>query len=184
MKTPVFITGNQHKADFLAKWLKIPIAHQKLELDELQSFDLHEIVEHKARQAYRAMQRPVLVEDVGLTFHFLGKLPGPFIKWFLQELSYQQLCDLLPPGANRSATSAISYCWFDGKDTRFFDGKLSGSIVLSPRGTNGFGFDPIFMPAGSTKTHAEMTDKEQGKYSLRTTTVFPELRDFFALLDK
>ncbi|MEJ0072930.1 MAG: hypothetical protein WDN27_02475 [Candidatus Saccharibacteria bacterium] len=55
-----FITGNQHKADFLAKWLGMELTHQKLELDELQSLDLHEIVEHKVRQAYDALQAPRL----------------------------------------------------------------------------------------------------------------------------
>ncbi len=47
-----FITGNQHKADYLAKYLGIEIAHRKIDLDELQSLDLHEIVTHKVKQAY------------------------------------------------------------------------------------------------------------------------------------
>jgi len=78
-----FITGNQHKADYLAKWLGMPINHQKVDLTEIQSLDLHEVVEHKVREAYRIIQKSVLVEDVSLTFHALGRLPGTLVKWFL-----------------------------------------------------------------------------------------------------
>lgn len=183
MQLPIFITGNRHKADFLAKWLGVELSHQKLELDELQSLDLHEIVEHKARQAYAIMQKPVLVEDVGFTFHALGKLPGPFIKWFLQEMSLQQICNLLSEYEDKSATSMVCFCWFDGNTVKFFDGALHGVVPGSPRGDGGFGFDPIFIPNGSNHTHAEMTDDELEVFGLRTTTVFPELREFFRTLD-
>jgi hypothetical protein len=54
-----FITGNQSKADYLAKYLGIPVKHVKLDLEELQSMDLHKIVEHKVRQAYEHIKSPV-----------------------------------------------------------------------------------------------------------------------------
>lgn len=99
MKDLIFITGNQHKANILAKHLGVAVAHQKLDLDELQSLVLHVVAEHKARQAYDISGKPALVEDVSLTFHALGRLPGPFIKWFIEELSAQQVCDLIELGA-------------------------------------------------------------------------------------
>ena len=61
MSKVIFITGNQGKADFLAKHVDYPIAHQKLDLDEIQSLDLPEIAKHKAEQAYKVVQAPVLV---------------------------------------------------------------------------------------------------------------------------
>jgi inosine/xanthosine triphosphate pyrophosphatase family protein len=66
-----FITGNPKKAEYLAKYLGFPIDHEKIELDEIQSIDLREIVEHKVRQAYEISQKPVLVEDVSLEFEAL-----------------------------------------------------------------------------------------------------------------
>ena len=51
MTATTFITGNQNKADYLARLLGMEIVHQKVDLDELQSTSLHEIVEHKVRQA-------------------------------------------------------------------------------------------------------------------------------------
>mgnify|MGYP003619857813 CR=1 FL=1 len=50
-RLPLFITGNQDKADYLARILGIELQHQKLDLDEIQSTSLEEIVEHKVRQA-------------------------------------------------------------------------------------------------------------------------------------
>ena len=61
MKDLTFITGNQNKADFLAKHLGVPVAHHKLDLDEIQSLDPRVVVEHKVRQAYEVLNKPVLV---------------------------------------------------------------------------------------------------------------------------
>ncbi len=66
MKSVTFITGNQNKADYLAKYLGVPVEHHKLDLDELQSLELSVIVEHKVKQAYELVKRPVLVEH-GIT---------------------------------------------------------------------------------------------------------------------
>lgn len=75
MKPVTFITGNPHKAEKLREYLNFPLMHQKIDLDEIQSLDLYEIVEHKVRQAYNIIQSPVLVEDVSLEFSALGRLP-------------------------------------------------------------------------------------------------------------
>ncbi len=61
-----FITGNQNKADYLSKFLDISLAHCKIDLDEIQSLSLSEIVEHKVKQAYSIIKKPVLVEDTSL----------------------------------------------------------------------------------------------------------------------
>jgi inosine triphosphate pyrophosphatase len=52
MQTITFITGNQKKADNLSRLIGMSVEHIKLDLDEIQSLDLREVVEHKARQAY------------------------------------------------------------------------------------------------------------------------------------
>jgi Ham1 family protein len=74
MKTITFITGNQHKADALARVLGLPLAHRAVDLMEIQSTSLEEVVEHKVRQAYMVAKCPVLVEDVALEFTALGGL--------------------------------------------------------------------------------------------------------------
>jgi len=166
LKEPiVFVTGNMHKVKVTQRYIHVPMTHKKLDLMEIQSLDAKEVIEHKVKEAYRLLGEPVMVEDTSLTFHALGKLPGPFIKWFLEELGTEGLCDLLKE--DRSATARVIFGLYDGKELHFCEGYIKGTIADTPRGTNGFGWDPIFIPEGQTKTHAEMTDKEFDEISIR-----------------
>lgn len=167
----VFITGNQHKADFLSKWLGHPVRHHKLDLDELQSLDLHTIVEHKVRQAYAIVKKPVLVEDASLTFTAMGRLPGTFIKWFIEEIGNDGLLNLAHSLPDQTAYGKVCYGYFDGKHLEFFDGEMHGSMAAEPRGTGGFGFDPIFINDGFKITRAEMQENDYARTSYRTQAV-------------
>lgn len=162
MVKPLFITGNQHKADYLSRLLDVPLEHQKIDLDEIQSASLEEIVEHKVRQAYRIARRPVLVEDVGLSFAALGGLPGPFIKFFVEtDDGLEKLCRMLDSFDDRRATATCVFGYYDGRDTRLFRRELTGDIAQSPRGDGGFGWDKIFCPDGyAGRTRAELTAAE------------------------
>jgi len=161
-----FITGNIAKTEQLKRHLKRPVLHKKIDLDEVQSLDLKKIVEHKAKEAYKKVKSPVLVEDVSLTFHALGRLPGPLIKWFLGELGNDGLCKLLDE-QNRKATAEVCFGLYDGKKLKMFEGKMEGRIATRPHGKTDFGWDPVFIPKGSKKTNAEMSVKEQKKFSMR-----------------
>ena len=112
-----FITGNQKKADYLARYLGLPVSHVKLDLDELQSMDLKEIVGHKVRQAYEKIKTPVIVEDVSLEFEALGGLPGPFIKFFIERLSFESICSMLND-KNRKATARCVFGYYDGESIK------------------------------------------------------------------
>jgi non-canonical purine NTP pyrophosphatase (RdgB/HAM1 family) len=177
MNDVVFITGNQHKADYLAKWLGMPINHQKVDLTEVQSLDVREVVEHKVREAYKVVGKPVLVEDVSLTFHALGRLPGTLVKWFLEELDNDGLCKLLNGYEDRAATASIMYGLFDGETVHMFGAEVLGSIPPEPRGNLGFGWNAIFVPDGTDKTYAEMTDEELEPFSHRAKAV-AKLKEF------
>lgn len=178
-----FITSNPNKAAFLAKHLDYPLKHKSLELDELQSLDLKQITEHKARQAYAILKQPVLVEDISFIIHALGALPGPFIKWFISEVGFEKLCRLADLTSERRATTAVCYAYFDGKKVVFFEGQLSGRLPDHPRGDDGFGWNGIFIPDGANKTNAEMNEEEIKHFSLRTVTVYPEIKKFLIDLD-
>jgi inosine triphosphate pyrophosphatase len=162
-----FITGNPNKAKYVAEWLGQDVPHHKLDLDELQTFDLHELVEHKARQAYGILKTPILIEDAQLSFTALGRLPGPFIKWFIEELDYSGLVKLLDGYDDRSAYGVCCYALFDGSKLRFFEGDMHGTIARGARGSGGFGFDPIFINDGYTITRAEMSEEDYAKTSYR-----------------
>lgn len=177
MKDFVFISSNQHKVDYLTKWLGIPVDHKKVDLDELQSLDLRLVTEHKARQAYKLVERPVLVEDIALTFDAMGRLPGTLIKWFLEELQPSGLCRLADGLEHRRAHATIMYALFDGHELHFFEHTVHGAIAPEPRGEYGFGWNSAFIPEGANKTYAEMTDDEVRPFSVRSNAI-DQLRSF------
>lgn len=167
MEQITFITGNAAKAEQLGRHLEHPVAHKKLDLAEIQSLDLHEIIEHKTKEAYKQIGGVVLVEDTALTFNALGKLPGPLIKWFLSELDNIGLCKLLDGYKDRTAVAEVCFGLYDGNELKMFEGEARGSIARTPRGERGFGWDPVFIPEGHTKTWGEMDAEEQKETSMR-----------------
>ncbi len=175
---PIFITGNQSKADYLSRQLGITIGHQKIELDELQSIDLHVIVEHKLRQAFEAVKKPVLVEDVSLEFNALGGLPGPFIKWFIDHAGGEACCRMLDGFDDRSAIIRCTFGYFNGENMEFFDSESHGVISDHPRGENGFGFDTFFINDGYNITRAEMSQEENERTYAEIMKPFASVRDY------
>lgn len=169
---PIFISGNQNKINYLSKTLGITLEHQKIDLDEIQSADPKIVIEHKVRQAYEFIQKPVLVEDTSLSFNALDKLPGPFVKFFVDaENGLENLCRMLDGFDDRSAYGSVIYGYYDGKDLRYFEGRLNGTIAQHPRGSGGYGWDQIFIPEGyGGLTRAELTHEQDIKS-------YDELRD-------
>lgn len=171
-----FITGNQNKADYLAKYLGFPVLHQKVDLDEIQSLDLREIVDHKVRQAYDEVKSPVLVEDVALEFNALGRFPGAFIKFLIEEVPFETICRMLD-GLNRDAVARCVFGYYDGVKVTLFEGSLRGTIAEHPRGENGFGWDKIFIPEGYSATRAELNADDDRK-TYTTIKPFAELKEY------
>ncbi len=172
-----FITGNDEKAKYVAAWLGADVPHHKLDLDEIQTFDLRQLVTHKAKQAYDVLKSPVLIEDAQLVFTAFGQLPGPYIKWFKEELGVDGLCKILNSYDDRSAHGRICYALYDGKTMHFFEGEMHGSIAPEPRGTGGFGYDAVFINDGQPKTRAEMTEQEYADTSYRKQAL-EKLKEF------
>lgn len=166
MTSITFITGNQNKADYLAKYLGHPVDHVKFNLDEIQSLDLKKIVEHKVRQAYAKIKKPVIVEDVALEFAALGGLPGPFIRFFVDKVPFETICSMID-GKTRDATARCVFGYFDGKDLELFEGSLRGQIAEKPYGENGYGWDKIFIPQGYSETRASLSEDDDRKTYLQ-----------------
>lgn len=161
---PVFITGNQHKADYLNRTLGLVLEHHKLDLDEIQSPDPNVVVEHKARQAYALLRRPVLVEDTSLVFAALSPLPGTFVKFFVEaEDGLRRLCRMLDGFNDRRAYATAVYGYYDGRTLKLFAERRLGGVITEgkPRGEGGYGWDKIFEPDGyGGRTRAELTPAE------------------------
>lgn len=167
MKEIIFITSHAKKAEEISWHLGYPVTHHKLDLPEIQSLDPHEVIRVKAKAAYQQLQRPVLVEDFSLRFEALGKLPGPLIKWFLQELKIEGICKLLDNYKTRVAYAQTCFGYCDENGLHIFDGITKGTITPEVRGGKGYGTDGIFIPDGQGKTWGEMNKEEQTAYSVR-----------------
>jgi non-canonical purine NTP pyrophosphatase (RdgB/HAM1 family) len=148
-----------------------PFEHVKLDLDEIQSLDLHAVVEYKARQAFQILKKPVLVEDASLAFTAMGRLPGTFIKWFIEEIDYDGLLRLANSLPSQEAVGNICFALNDGETTHFFDGQMRGRIASEARGNGGFGFDSIFINEGYSQTRAEMNEKDYRATSYRAQAI-------------
>ncbi len=176
MKKVILITSNQNKLREFEKILGFKIRNISLDLDEIQAVNVEDVIEHKTKQAFERVGEPVLCEDTGLYFDAWGGLPGALIKWFDKTIGYNNLCGLLQENRKARAETVISY--FNGTDYLSFKGETLGSISLSPMGTTNFGWDPIFIPDGFSKTFAQMTAEEKNKISMRKIAL-KKFRDFY-----
>lgn len=179
-KNITFITGNQKKADYLAKYLGFPVKHVKLDLDEIQSLDLKEIVEHKVRQAYEKIKSPVVVEDVSLEFEALNGLPGPFIKFFVDNVPFETICSMIN-GKSRRATAKCVFGYYDGEILKLFEGSLGGEIAESPTGENGYGWDRLYIPDGYTVTRASLNEEDDQKTYVQIKP-FAAIKEFLSVI--
>lgn len=161
------MTGNFGKAEQLSKYLGVPVDHIKLDLDEIQSLDLEEIIAHKARQAYNQIKKLVLVDDTSLKINSLGNLPGPFIKFFLKEMGPDNICKIAQTFSDTTAVAEVVIGLFDGENLSIFRGEIKGHISKRSAGENGFGWDCLFIPDGYNQTRAEMKNQDYDQTSPR-----------------
>ena len=162
-----FATGNPHKVAQIAEILDQPVIQTDIDLPEIQAVNVQEVIEQKARAAYRMVGEPILVEDTSLCFLAWNGLPGALIKWFLATVGKEGMCQMLSAYEDRHAIAETYLGYFDGHEFRVFSGKVAGTIADQPRGNNGFGWDPLFQPDGSDKTFAEMTPDEATPFNMR-----------------
>ncbi|CAG8512536.1 11889_t:CDS:2 [Ambispora gerdemannii] len=154
----VFVTGNKHKLAEVQAILgtSVNLVDHKLDVTEIQG-STREVSSDKCRRAVKEINRPVITEDTALCFNALNGLPGPYIKWFLEKLGHDGLNRMLAGFEDKSAYALCTFAYSQGPDAEpiLFEGKTPGMIV-PPRGSTGFGWDPIFQPDGFELTYAEM----------------------------
>jgi len=160
----VYVTGNENKAKYFNEMVGLDVMHQAADVEEIQSLDIEEVVIAKARGAFEQLKKPVLVEDTFLIFPVLGRLPGTFIKWFLEEVGSEGLCRLADQDPKRQAVAGAAFCYFDGAKTKVIRSNLEGTIADSPRGDSGFGWNAVFIPDGQDLTLGQMDDNTFKRY--------------------
>ncbi|MBQ9279849.1 MAG: RdgB/HAM1 family non-canonical purine NTP pyrophosphatase [Clostridia bacterium] len=132
-----------------------------------------ENAELKADAIHKVTSKPVIADDSGLEVDFLEGKPGVYSHRFAGENATDEdrihkILELLDgvPEDKRTARFKCSICYIDEKNEKhFFTGIAEGKIGFEPKGSNGFGFDPIFIYEG--KAFAELTSEEKGQVSHR-----------------
>ena len=163
-----FVTGNPNKVREAQEILGIQLAQATAgHLHEIQTNDIRQLVEHKVVEAWREFKCPVLVEDSGLVFSAWNGLPGALVKWFEQSVGCEGMLRMLESFEDRHAEAVCLAAVYDGKTMRVGEGRVPGTIARKTRGTQGFGWDVIFIPEGEMKTYAEMSPEEKNARSHR-----------------
>ena len=150
----------------------------------------------KARAAAQASQLPSLADDSGLSVAALGGKPGvytadwaerqwfegdPGRDWYMAMGKVEGLLAQLGPDADRSCwfSCVLAIAWPEG-DSAVYEGRVEGTFSWPPRGTMGFGYDPVFVPHGQSVTFAELPPEEKHRISHRADAFAKLVADQFA----
>jgi XTP/dITP diphosphohydrolase len=178
----VFATNNQNKVDEImaATGITLDIITLKeagIDIDIPEPYDtLEENASGKSRTIHEMTGQNCFSEDTGLEVAALNGEPGVKSARYAGDIrsfdaNIDKLLVNLAAKADRSARfRTVVSLIMDGEET-LFEGICEGKIIEERRGTNGFGYDPVFIPAGTDKTFAEMDLKEKNKYSHRKKAV-------------
>jgi XTP/dITP diphosphohydrolase len=127
---------------------------------------------HKANFFFEKTNLPCIAEDSGLEVDALDGRPSAYSARYAGEerndiTNYKKVLSELGESENRKARfiSIITYKNKEREDV--FEGNMEGCIAMNPRGENGFGYDPIFIPDGYAKTNAELSPEEKNAISHR-----------------
>ena len=128
----------------------------------------------KAKTVTDATGKPAVADDSGLMVKALGGAPGIYSARFTgnhadsDEDRVRFLLKKLDGAADRAAKFVSSICCtFPDGDTLRAEGECRGSILFAPRGENGFGYDPVFLPEGFDRSMAELSPDEKDAISHR-----------------
>lgn len=184
----VFASNNEHKVreikSIFGDWLTL------LSLKDLNIYE--EIPEEephlegnalsKARYIHKITGMNVFADDTGLEVEALGGMPGVRSARFAGEskdfsANIDKVLSMLGSAENRKAQFRTVIALIYNEKEYLFEGKAEGIIIRERRGSQGFGYDPVFIPEGRTRTFAEMDLSEKNSLSHRARAL-EKLRAF------
>jgi non-canonical purine NTP pyrophosphatase (RdgB/HAM1 family) len=164
--TFVLVTGNPGKLAEARRLTHLDLESIDVDLPEVQSLDYLEVLRAKGEEAWRRVGRPLVVEEAGLGLAALNGFPGPLVKWMLEAVGAAGLARTAAALGDTGATARCHLLYKDGEREILAEGAVEGTLV-PPRGGQGFGWDPVFLPAGSDRTFGELTGAEKDAASHR-----------------
>ena len=190
MRKIILATRNSHKARELQSFLSETDIHV-LTIDEVApdlelredgvTFEANAF--QKARTVFQRTKIPSLADDSGLEVFYLNGRPGVFSARYAGDGATDEMNNLklleemraVAPRRRKAQFRSVLAFVADGIEEKT-EGICSGYLGEIPRGTNGFGYDPIFIPDGFTKTYAELTSEEKNRISHRARS-FSKMKD-------
>jgi XTP/dITP diphosphohydrolase len=182
MKKLVFATNNAHKLSEVRSILAPD--YQITSLAELNCFDDIPETAHtlegnallKANYIFEKFGCDCFADDTGLEVEALNGEPGVYSARYAGEANdakanMQKLLHNLGSNTNRRACFRTIIALILDGEKQFFEGRIDGHISFEPQGSTGFGYDPIFIPDGYTKSFAELGINEKNKISHRALAV-------------
>ncbi len=174
----IFATNNQHKIDEIRSVLPdefeiITLKEAGIDIDIPEPYDtLEENASEKSMIIFKMTGINCFSEDTGLEVKALNGEPGVKSARYAGngrsfDANIEKLLINLAGKPDRSARfRAVISLLTEGKET-LFEGICEGRIIDEKRGQQGFGYDPVFIPTGSTRTFGEMSMEEKTQYSHR-----------------
>ena len=144
----------------------IQLERMSIERVEIQADEPESIAEYSLKVL--DLEIPILIEDAGLYINKYQGFPGPYSSYALRTLDNEGILKLMKGEEDRGAKYLSAVAFRDGNTSVTFRGEVKGEISIKERGTRGFGYDPIFIPAeGNGRTFGEMSAAEKAKLSHR-----------------
>ena len=187
----VFATNNEHKLREIRA-----ILEGKAEVLSLNDINCHADIPEtadtlegnaliKARYVYNNFGLDCFADDTGLEVEALGGAPGVHTARYATEghdtqANMRKLLHEMEGKQNRKARFRTAIALIQGGEEHLFSGKVDGYISTEPLGTDGFGYDPVFMPEETGKTFAQLGEDFKNKISHRARAV-AELMNFLKI---
>ncbi len=165
-----FITGNDNKVKEARKKLS-PLGYEVIQKDmdppEIQADSLEEVAMFSAEWVRERSPTPFFLEDSGFFVDVLNGFPGVYSAYVFKTIGYMGILRLMEGIEDRDARFMAVIAYYDGNEIHLFRGEVLGRVSYEPRGDGGFGYDPIFIPDGESRTFAEMSPEEKNMFSHR-----------------
>ena len=163
----VLVTGNANKRREAERIVGHRLETVEIDLPEIQSGDLIEVLRFKAESAWQRLERPVVVEETGLELACMNGFPGPLVKWMLEAVGDEGIAQVAIRAGDPGVVARCALMLLDGDREVIAEGSTAGRLVLPPRGEGGFGWDPVFEPDGLERTYAELGDEVKDRIGHR-----------------
>lgn len=184
MKTIYFITGNKGKLEEAKQKFStvgINVVQKDLGYPEIQAETLEDVAKFGVEHIKKQLDRLFILEDAGLFIDALDGFPGIYSSYVFYTVGLKGILKLLDgiDKTKRGARFRSVFAYSEpGQKPKLFIGECQGRLAFEEKGSHGFGYDPIFVPEGETRTFAQMETEEKNRFSHRGKSL-DKLIDFF-----